>query len=250
VTFGTSPLRDWLQTPLGVGLCAREEVIVAEALEQVFGRQLLQVGVWGGSDLFLEHARTARRTLVDTQSGPGVAMRCDPAQLGVAPGSVDVLLLPHTLELHSAPHEVLREAARVLAGEGRLIVLGFNPHGFWGVRRALTRGRFPQGVQRFISEGRLRDWLALLGFEMQSSRRYGHQLPFHRSAGPDGRFEGLGARFWPRLSAAYLIVARKRVYTFTPARPVWSRKRAVVGGLVEPMTRTAALSSSRRRSAR
>jgi SAM-dependent methyltransferase len=248
MTQSSPEIRAWLQTPLGVGLCAREEVLVAQSLEQVYGLQLMQVGAWGPPDIFLEHARTRRRMLVDPLPGPGVAMRCDPSQLGVAPGSVDALLLPHTLELHAEPHDVLREAARVLAGEGRIIVLGFNPHGLWGARRAVTRGRFPSGTRRFISEGRLRDWLALLGFEMESSQRYGYQLPLNRSAGPDGRFEALGARLWPHLSAGYLLVARKRVYTFTPARAAWTRKRAVVGGLVEPMTRTS-LSARRDRSA-
>jgi len=249
MTQSSSDVRAWLHTPMGAGLRARERPLVAEALEQVFGLQLMQVGAWGAPELFLDHARTTRRMLVDALPGPGVAMRCDPSQLGLAAGSVDALLLPHTLELHEEPHDVLREAARVLAGEGRLIVLGFNPHGLWGARRVVSHGRFPAGVRRFISEGRLRDWLALLGFEMESSRRYGYQLPLHGSAAAGGRLEVLGARFWPRLSAGYLFVARKRVYTFTPARLAWSRKRAVVGGLVEPMTRSASLSANRDRSA-
>src|SRR5262245_34818291 len=120
MTQESPEIRAWLQTPLGAGLCARERTLVAQSLEQVFGLQLIQVGAWGPPELFLEHARTTRHMLVDPLPGPGVALRCDPSQLGVGPGSVDVLLLPHTLELHEAPHEVLREAARVLAGEGRL----------------------------------------------------------------------------------------------------------------------------------
>ena len=241
--------RAWLQTPLGAALCQREEVLVAQALEQVVGFQLLQVGAWGVPGRFLEHARTTRRVLVDPTPAPGVTMLSDPSRLGVAPGSVDALLLPHTLELHDAPHEVLREADRVLGGEGRLLVLGFNPHGLWGARRALSRGRFPRGVQRFISEGRLSDWLQLLGFEMEGSHRYGYLLPFDRTAGRDGRLEAWGSRYWPRVSAGYLLVARKRVYTYIPSKPVWSRKRAVVGGLVEPMTRAASPPPSRERSA-
>jgi hypothetical protein len=246
---GVLAARRWLETPLGANLQAQEQALVAEALEQVFGLQLLQVGLWGAPDQFLHHARTTRRLLIDSLPGPGVAMQCDPSQLGVTPGSVDALLLPHTLELHDTPHEVLREAERVLAGEGRLIVLGFNPHGLWGARRFLSRGRFPAGVQRFISEGRLGDWLKLLGFEVETLQRYGYQLPFHRTAGKDGRLASIGARFWPHFSTGYLLVARKRVYTFTPARPVRIRPRAVVGGLVEPMTRTGSLSAVRKRTA-
>src|SRR5262249_174170 len=91
MTQDSPAIRTLLQTPLGVGLCAREQTLVAQSLEQVFGLQLIQVGAWGPPELFLEHARTTRHMLVDPLPGPGVALRCDPSQLGVGPGSVDVL---------------------------------------------------------------------------------------------------------------------------------------------------------------
>jgi hypothetical protein len=84
---------------------------------------------------------------------------------------------------------------------------------------------------------------------MELSRRYGYLLPFARTAGRDGRLEAFGARYWPRLSAGYLIVARKRVYTFTPAKLAWTRKRAVVGGLVEPMSRRSVAANNDRSAA-
>jgi hypothetical protein len=81
------------------------------------------------------------------------------------------------------------------------------------------------------------------------SHRFGYLLPFDRTAGRDGRLEAWGSRYWPRVSAGYLLVARKRVYTYIPSKLAWSRKRAVVGGLVEPMTRAASPPPSRERSA-
>jgi hypothetical protein len=40
--------------------------------------------------------------------------------------------------------------------------------------------------------------------------------------------------FYPWPAAAYLIKARKRVYTLTPIRPRLRERRSVLGGLVEP----------------
>ncbi len=80
------------------------------------------------------------------------------------------MLLPHTLEFAPDPHEVLREVARVLAGEGELVVLGFEPLGSWNVRNAFTRGGSPPGIARTIPATRLADWLKLVGFEVGSPR--------------------------------------------------------------------------------
>ena len=41
--------------------------------------------------------------------------------------SLDLVVLPHTLELARDPHRTLAEVERVLMPEGRLVILGFNP---------------------------------------------------------------------------------------------------------------------------
>ena len=88
------------------------------------------------------------------------------------------MLLPHTLEFAPDPHEVLREAARVLTGEGELVVLGFEPLGSWSLRNAFTRGGCPPGICRTISAMRLADWLKLVGFEVGPAQRYLYAPPF------------------------------------------------------------------------
>src|SRR5690606_4575216 len=65
-----------------------------------------------------------------------------PAALPLASQSVDLLVLPHTLEYADDPHAVLREAERVLIHEGRLIIAGFNPWSLWGARHRLGRGHW------------------------------------------------------------------------------------------------------------
>ena len=63
-------------------------------------------------------------------------------------------------EITQATLAVLREAERVLTGEGCLMICGFNPFSGWGARRVFGRTfgqpAFPPHTQRMLSERRLR----------------------------------------------------------------------------------------------
>ncbi len=231
-------LADWFASPLGRALLTREQVVVRAALERVFGAYLLQIGGWGPTGTFLPYARTQRRALVAEQDGEGDLVS-HATQLAVAANSVDALFLPHTLEFEPEPHAVLREAERVLVGEGHLVVLGFTPLGPWGMRHRCTRHGYPPGLTHLWSEGRVSDWLRLLGFEVESVRRYLGLVPSQRlvgsavGAGIEQAGAWLGRHLMPfhgqpgyplPFAGAYLLVARKRVYTLT--RIVHARRRA------------------------
>ena len=229
----------WLSTPLGRRCLIAEQRLVRQALEHVFGEQFLQIGLWGGEDSFTGYARTQRTTLLDWRPDTPARVLCDTHALAIATASVDAVLLPHTLELAPLPHALLREVDRILRADGRVIVLGFNPNGLWGMRQILSSQGYPPGHRRPMLESRLRDWLKLLSFEVDSRWRYCHTLPLERV----GRFatlprENWASRWLPVLAGGLLLSAQKRVHPMTPIRPLWRRRRLnVVGGLVEPTTR-------------
>lgn len=232
-------LSEWLDGPLGRALLEHERAAVATALERVFGVRCLQVGAWGPPGLFLDAARTQQRTLLAGNGRAAPGMCSSPAQLAVRSDSIDALLLPHTLEFEDHPHEMLREAHRVLTGEGRLVILGFEPFGCWALRHRFAPGGFPPGLARLLSERRLADWLQLLGFETAPARRFLYALPARRLiAGRWGAsLERAGRDLWPRLSGVYLLTAIKRVRTLTPVRLRFSSAPVVIGGLAEPTRR-------------
>jgi SAM-dependent methyltransferase len=238
----TAQARDldaWLAGPLGGLLLEQERAIVAATLECAFGLHCLQVGAWGPPNLFLSEARTRRAALVAGRPMPGAGLVAEPSELPLQSDSVDVMLLPHTLEFAPDPHEVLREAARVLAGEGELVLLGFDPLGTWALRNSFTRGGSPPGIARTIPAARLADWLKLVGFEVGPAERYLYAPPFAKLAAGRARaaFERMGRRAWPRFSGAYLLHARKRVHSMTPVRLRKRLRTAVIGGLAEPAAR-------------
>lgn len=233
----------WLTSQLGQRVYALERKLVAEALTQVFGWQLLQIGEWGDDLGLLAGARTQRKAVLGQEAFAAppsgvmhIRSRLD--ALAIASDSVDAVLLPHTLECASDPHELLREVERILPGDGQVIILGFRPFSSWGLRNLLARTGFPPGTERLIAEHRIRDWLKLLGFEVTDARRYLFTRPWGGAAPRRQRFmENTGSSLWPLFAGAYLLRARKRVYTLTPIQPRWRTRPQVVGGLIEPTTR-------------
>jgi SAM-dependent methyltransferase len=184
----------WLNTLTGRNLLREEVRQVRRALDGVFGDHFVQIGNWGDPGLFRRLARTRRTAVFTTEPGAGGDAVTAPDCLAIASDSVDAVLLPHTLELADDPHAVLREIDRILRPHGHIIVLGFNPMGWWGVRHALSRRRFPPETQRLISERRLCDWLRLLDFTVGSARYYYFVPPLLRGAPPrhvrSGRTKG------------------------------------------------------------
>ena len=235
-------LQGWYATHLGKQLGELEQSLVADTLQNLFGYHLLQVGSLNGEDWLttsrVSHCEVMNFTPTPTSEGQqgfqGLA-----EQLPIQTDSMDVIVLPHILEFSQQPHDVLREVERVLIPEGHVLMLVFNPFSIWTLWRWSLgwRHRVPW-CGRFLSTTRIKDWLALLGFDVLSIHGYFYGPPLQQKAVMQRlRFmESAGGRFWPVLGAANLILAKKRVVTLTPVGSMWSRPRAkiVSPGLVEP----------------
>ena len=236
-------LSSWWDSPLGRALLAAESELLSEALEDVFGWELLQVGAWGNARELLAGSRTRRQSLIAAAAfARGADVIARPSLLPVIGDSIDAVLLPHTLEFAPDPYAVLREVDRVLVSEGQLLVLGFRPWSLWGMRARWSRSGFPPGMRRVLSERLLREWLVLLGFEVVAARRYLYLSPWSgglASGEGTGRMLRAGLTY-PLPGGAFLLKARKRVYALTLVRPRFREKPAVIGGLVKPTTRSRA----------
>lgn len=235
-------VESWLDTGLGKGVLHAEAELMSEALDDVFGWELLQLGTWGPRGALLSGCRTRRHAVIASgRAGlPAADVAARLSQLPIANGAVDAVVLPHTLEFETDPYAVVREADRVLAGEGHLIVLGFRPFSLWGIRSRARSGGYPPGLKRMLGSGRIEDWLELLGYDISITRRYLHAPPWGGVAPRPGVPSALVRRGWmkPWPAGAYLIKARKRVYTLTPIRPRARERVQAIGGLVKPTTRS------------
>ena len=153
----------------------------------------------------------------------------NPVALPFASGSLDLVVLPHTLELSIDPHAALREVERVLVPEGSVVISGFNPFSLWGARRLVAkRTAAVPWTGHFRSAMRIRDWLTLLGFEVQGSA-FGAYAPPAGSPSWLERWRFMdraGPRWWPVLGGSYLLHGVKRVHGMRLITPQWRGNKA------------------------
>ena len=221
-------LHHWLESPAGQHLLAWEQTQCDAIVADVFGFHALQVGLPG-----LEGLRANRmpNRWLAVDVWPHDAAACNPSlyadstALPFGAASLDLVVLPHTLDLSHDPHASLREVGRVLVPEGRVLILGFNPTSLWGVGHALGR-RLPE-VSDLIGHLRMRDWLRLLGFDVMA-QTLGCYRPDLTSTAWFERLawlESVGARAWPFLGSVYCVQAIKRVPGMRLLAPAWKTAR-------------------------
>ena len=215
----------WLQSPLGRYLLEWEQQCLDEAVADLFGFHALQPGLAAtGWPACQPHAAA----LAGPTKPGGAQLQCSFDELPFESGSLDLVLLPHTLEMAGDPHHRLREAARVLRPEGRLLILGLNPASLWGLRQRVSPCLPSRG--EFIGYWRLRDWLRLLSFDVPQAR-FGCYRP---APEPRGLAAALGlhgppwshlvARLWRRLfhrggqARAWHALGRSCQVQWTPPR--------------------------------
>jgi SAM-dependent methyltransferase len=222
---GRSSLSGWFGTPQGAYALDWELAQFDSAVEDVFGFRAVQIGLPEVD--FLRQNRIPYRFTLALEPGAGVA--ADALQLPLASQSVDLVALPHVLESHHNPHDVLREVERVLMPEGHLVISGFNPASLWRLKQVFfpERSNSPWDA-RFIGVLRLRDWLRVLGFELNGGK-FGLYVPPVRQKRWIERLafmEKAGARWWPIAGALYVVRAVKRVHGMRLVTPAWRQERA------------------------
>lgn len=232
----------WFAEPTGRSLLAAEAHALRAAWSGLFGSVAVQVGCSGEIDL-LEHCNAPSHVLLDWSGTvhPGRnIVHAAPEALPFDSRSVPLMLLPHTLEFADDPHQVLREVSRVLAPEGHVLILGFNPLSLWGLWRLLRRrsGAAPWNG-RFLHLARLKDWLKLLDFEFARGSMHYYRPPLKSEPAMERlRFlDKAGDRWWPMTGAVYLLVAKKRVAGMTPLRPAWHTRRQFASAAARPALR-------------
>ncbi len=211
----------WLQSPPGKYILNWEQRCFDQIVVDVFGFYAVQVGLPQINTL-AENRMPLHALLIessDREKHPNQfnwhQIEGHSSALPFASESIDLLVLPHVLEFAADPHQVLREAERVLRPEGRLIISGFNPASLWGARQYLSRligsPYLPRDGQ-FISLIRVKDWLQLLNFSLDRGHFGCYKLPLTKESSM-ARMDFLelaGNRWWPIFGAIFVVSAIKR----------------------------------------
>ncbi len=164
----------------------------------------------------------------------GLVTLCDEEELPIETNSIDRMLVIHGVQSPESLDSILREAWRVLTGQGSLLLVVPNRAGVWA---RFDHTPFGHGVP--YSMGQIRSVLKDYMFIPERAERGLFMPPsasrLMLSAAPV--WEKLGSRFFNAFGGVNIIEAGKQLYAGTPL-PVGAaarvRRRIVMGGAPAP----------------
>lgn len=222
-------LQEWFNTEPGLYIRNWEQRHISRLVNNVFGYHAIQIGLphWDllHKNRILHKWHTQAHTTEAKKTSASVV--CDVEMLPFASESIDLLVLPHVLEISADPHQILREVQRVLVPEGKVVISGFNPWSLWGMHDRIPglETGLPIAASQYLSPWRVIDWLELLSFEINAEVAGCYSpLCTQKKWLYRWRFmDNLGSKWWPMLGAVYAVKATKRVSGMTLVGLDWSK---------------------------
>ncbi|WP_226662205.1 class I SAM-dependent methyltransferase [Microbulbifer aggregans] len=238
-------LADWFSSALGEELLSQQLALAQPLVERLFGYHLMQASVAPQVD-FAACSRINHRFRLSPCEHEGAAI-VEFEQLPLPSESIDVVLLHHMLDFAPHPHQVLREAARVLIPGGHLVLIGFNPFSLLGLSR-LFRSASPYQRGNQLRAARLADWMNLLDLQAGTVERGFFRLPIQQREllAKTAWMERAGTRWHLPWGGFYIIVARKEVVHMRTIKINWSGDKRPALTAVSSTPRVAARDRHRR----
>lgn len=224
---------EWLTHQfLGQNLLQTEQRSLSQMLDRHYGKHALLLGV-------PEQQHLLNATLIPCHSflSPIVAhekkfsfVEADFHELPILTGSIDLVLLPHTLEFVDNPRQLLAEACRIIKPEGLIAICGFNPYSMWGLRKLFHQQKHSPWSANFILPHKIKRWLQLADFKIEQQQFMLFRPPIEKKNLYERLkfFEYIGNKCFPFLGGIYMINARAKVIPLTPIKLKWKQE---LGGI-------------------
>jgi SAM-dependent methyltransferase len=210
--------RDFYQQPAVRSLLRQELATLAPIL----------AGIYGTTGLFLRAHASAPDGLPANLLGNVIGLAldeaqvfrgglsCAPDELPLAGESCKLVVVQHLFERLDDPAACMSEIARVLAPEGVLLVLGFNPLSLWRPWLAGTARRTRLAL-KFRSAQSWATTIGALGIDVLQTRYSGAWSPWSMPSAEPTEATATTAPL-ARLRGGWLLLARKRRSVLTPLR--------------------------------
>jgi len=191
-------------TPAVAALLRREVALARTQLQHLNPGPVLWIsGHTETVQLEMDYTRPCFMVQLDKSESLTGAFTAASTLLPIADGELSAVVLQHVLEFMDEPETLLAECARVLRGDGALILLGFRPFS-----PARLRANFRHRAPRWVGSGTWISVLRALGLRDFSMARFGWLWPnIHAS---DTGLLKQAELALPSFTSAYALTARKR----------------------------------------
>ena len=241
-------LREFYAQPLGRAVRDLLSRKVGEVWGDAAGLDVLGLGY---ATPFLDQFASARRVVAAMPAAQGVETwpageknRACLAEDGALPflnALFDRILIVHGLEESETAGALLREAGRVLAPSGRIIVVASARSGLWS-----HATKTPFGHGRPFTRGQLESLVREVDLEPVAWSQAIYVPPWTPLARWADGFEQVGSRAWPGWAGLVLMEAVKRSYALK-AKPVRARLVNPLPGVLAPQPAPAPAGMTHRR---
>lgn len=215
----------WQQLPWGEWLLQQVAAGLDPWWPKLFGYHMVKLGPLATS-LNASLSPIRHQLVISADAGDAYA---ELEALPIRCRTVDACVLPLVLDFHQDPHQVLREADRILVEGGHMVIVSYNPLSPLALGLASPTHRSkPPWNGRLFTPNRVKDWLGLLGYQVVGEE----PLAFSSFLWSPDKFvwpQQMLHQYLPASGSVYMLVARKLAAPLTPAKPLWRpRKRLVV----------------------
>jgi SAM-dependent methyltransferase len=218
----------WLRQHLGESLLEIEKQFLSTMLAERYGKHVLLLGVPNQHEL-LKCSVMSNQMMLTPLINKHNNKKCIESEyykLPIIPGSIDLVMVPHTLEFLDNPHQLLVEACRVVKPEGLIIIMGFNPISLWGLKKWWVKSKNMPWQGAFININKVKNWLKLSDFELVNQ----DMLLFRPPITQFGIFkklkflEWLGKKLYAPFGGVYVLTAQAKTIPLTPIKMHWKQK--------------------------
>tara|TARA_R110000868_G_scaffold8205_3_gene42631 strand:- start:219016 stop:219705 length:690 start_codon:yes stop_codon:yes gene_type:complete len=203
----------WLDTPTGAEFMQREATVLQTVLQQLHGSQLLLIGDDKFSNVndfgYFSQFHTANFSSLNKK-------------LPYDDGSFDCIVIPHCLAFVMQADLIIQELARILHGEGHIVVTSFNPFGYIAAAMHWRKKAYRDLVgMKPLSLSKFKHHVKRAELSVQEVKYFSYSCWVDKLA-------KLGPYLWPSCADAYAALLTKRVYAAKPIHVSWQKNKANV----------------------
>ncbi len=234
MNFKTSEINKWYKTKSGV----INSKLIINAIDKVFypssDKKIIYFGPNSIIKKIMNENYSFNSFFISNTNDSDI--KAEIQKLPLQDGSIDFVVLIHSLDMDKNPHAAFREIDRILVDDGKIIVAGFNRLSFLGIYSLLPINSIFRN-KNYLSISRLSDWMSLFSFEVKQIFNI-NKIPPLKNKNIILYLTFLNNNIFSKINFfgnSYIFFASKKTYKFISVKDWHKRDNIILGKFSKPI---------------